>query len=316
MKNILLLRWGGLGDLLVALPSIHFTRKKFPSANLILVCQKRYGEILKKTGLVDELVDGDSPELLPLFLARSGHKNTSTAWLRSFSLTLGWFSKKNTAVEDSLKLWFGGTCYLFHYEPTCREPISLHFFRQTLQAFGGQGQRCLSFEKCANLGFDLGRRGEKPVLITKENQMDKRYVVVHPGSGAQEKCWPLSHFLAMVENLGKRKTGGVLVTGEAEARLQPTLQKTALPHGWFWVHTPSLPELCQLLSGATLYLGNDSGVTHLAAACGTQALALFQRDRVIAWRPFGRTSVLSADVIEEISPEAVWKTICRLLHFS
>jgi ADP-heptose:LPS heptosyltransferase len=50
---------------------------------------------------------------------------------------------------------------------------------------------------------------------------------------------------------------------------------------------PPLPLLAGVLSLATAYLGNDSGISHLAAALGVPAVVLFGRDR-IAWRPWAK----------------------------
>ncbi len=138
---------------------------------------------------------------------------------------------------------------------------------------------------------------------------------MQPGSWRQqEKCWPLGNFITILELLEKKGIGGVLFTGEAEARMRPILERTDFPPGWSWIHRPSLVDLCQHLLRSDLYLGNDSGVTHLAAACGTQVLALFRKDNEAAWRPFGRCHVLSALSPKEIEIEDVWREVRRLLR--
>jgi hypothetical protein len=101
---------------------------------------------------------------------------------------------------------------------------------------------------------------------------------------------------------------GVLVTGDAEERpsFSGPLEEGGLPPGWTWLRRPALSGLAALLAEASFYLGNDSGVTHLAAACGTKVLALFREDLEPAWRPFGRTRVLAAGTLLEISADNVW----------
>ena len=56
MKSILLFRLGGLGDLLVAFPSIYLLRKELFPCSITLVCREEYGSLLKETGVVDNLV--------------------------------------------------------------------------------------------------------------------------------------------------------------------------------------------------------------------------------------------------------------------
>ncbi len=312
MEKILLFRWGGLGDLCVALPSIQLIRKTYADARITLVCQRGYGELMAKTRLVDALVDGDSPQLLPLFAARADEAAARPDWFHAFGLVVGWFSgKKKGDLERNLEGVYSGKLHLIYYHDRIQEQMSVFFFRKTAEALD---RKDISFEECATLSFDSGGAREGPNFIAIEGKKGiGKYIVVHPGSGSEEKCWPLPRFLAILERLARTGLGGVLVTGEAEARMQPILEKTALPEAWSWVRCPSLSELCGLLRGAALYVGNDSGVTHLAAACGARVLALFRRDRENAWRPFGQTKILSADDIEDIELEAVWRKISYLL---
>jgi heptosyltransferase-3 len=113
--------------------------------------------------------------------------------------------------------------------------------------------------------------------------------------------------------LRERGFSGILATGEAEERWEEELRKVALPAGWTWLRRPALPALARSLREAALYLGNDSGVTHLAAACGTNVIAIFRKEFETAWRPFGRTTVLSAEDVERVSLEDVVAAIGRVL---
>ena len=67
MKSILLFRLGGLGDLLVALPSFNLLRCAFPGARLDLVGRKDYGELLRDAGVFDAVFSADNAEWAPLF---------------------------------------------------------------------------------------------------------------------------------------------------------------------------------------------------------------------------------------------------------
>jgi ADP-heptose:LPS heptosyltransferase len=108
-----------------------------------------------------------------------------------------------------------------------------------------------------------------------------------------------------------------VVTGEAEEGMAADVERAALPPNWTWVRRPGLSTLASLLSEAGLYLGNDSGVTHLAAACGADVVALFRQEFASAWRPLGRVHLHIADSLSEIGLESVWKTVAsRLPNFS
>jgi hypothetical protein len=102
MKNALLVRFGGLGDLLVALPSFRLVRGKYPRARLTLACRAEYGALLRERGVVDEIVPEDSRLLTPLFSGAPEAKAKNSDWLGSFDLVMAWthgalggFLKKN-----------------------------------------------------------------------------------------------------------------------------------------------------------------------------------------------------------------------------
>jgi len=304
MRSVLLFRLGGLGDLLVAYPSISLIRKKYPLAGLTLVCREEYGTFLQEKGVVNQVVRGDSPRLLPLFSEPAAPGEKLAEWLREFDLIMGWMhGERNNTLENRLtSAALLGKCRFFYYQPETQEQISRFFFRKTSEALGQEPSGNCTFEECARLPLDRGR------------QKGRKLVVVHPGSGSERKCWPAGNFLDVINRLGQKEFKGVLVTGEAEKRMEALIQKTTLPQGWVWLRSPSLSMLSGLLQEADLYLGNDSGITHLAAASGTESVALFREDLVPPWRPYGSVILLSAAKIEGISIESVWKTISGLLH--
>jgi ADP-heptose:LPS heptosyltransferase len=288
MRNALLFRLGGLGDLLVAFPSVHLIRKKFPSASLTLVCREEYGALFQETGVVDRVIRGDSSRLLPLFAGSVAPGKELVEWLRGFDLIVGWTHGQRKDVF--------GECRLIYYQPEMPESISRFFFRKTSEALGEGQSIDFSFEECAKLPLSPAQKKGK-------------FVVVHPGSGSEKKCWPMRNFLEIVGRLGQKGVKGALITGEAEIRMEALIKKTALPPGWSWLCSPSLISLSNLLQEADLYLGNDSGITHLAAACGTEVVALFRNEFITAWRPYGRVHLLSAASLEEISIDSVWEKI-------
>ena len=117
-------------------------------------------------------------------------------------------------------------------------------------------------------------------------------VVIHPGSGGASKCWPVSRFAAVLEWLRRRRIPAVVLWGPAEqARsvdLDPFLPSRRL--------SPAGPvELAGALAGARLYVGNDSGPGHVAAAVGTPTISLFGPTDPRVWRPLGaRARVIKA----------------------
>lgn len=99
----------------------------------------------------------------------------------------------------------------------------------------------------------------------------RSYAVIHPFSGSARKNWLLDRFRAVAAHLSR--TMPVLWSAGPEEELEEAIRFT------------SRYELACWLAGARVYLGNDSGVTHLAAAVGTPVLALFGPTSPAVWSP-------------------------------
>jgi ADP-heptose:LPS heptosyltransferase len=139
---------------------------------------------------------------------------------------------------------------------------------------------------------------------------------VHPGAGGAAKRWPAEAFARVVTTVAARARTNVLVhQGPADAEAIAALRRH-LGAGVVWLVEPALPALAGVLARAQVYLGNDSGVSHLAAALGVPALVLFD-ERHLAWRPWWtgarvRTVTLAATVEAEV--EAVTAELMGLLR--
>lgn len=269
MTSLLAVRLGGLGDLLVVLPSLNLLRRAFPGGRIVLRARPEYGTLLRDRAVVDEVRSVDAPQ---------GNAET-------FDLRIGWFQKRSS-VPDAVGRYFV-------FDPAAGLSVSRFFFDQTAAFVRASGVRAVvpDFDGCARLP------GAGPSLRTGP-------AVIHPGSGGRRKCWPLERFLALAADLARSGFAGRFVVGEADAEIAAGLRRGLLPPGWTILDSPPLADLAALLESAPVYVGNDSGVTHLAAACGAPVVAIFRSEFAAAWRPFGRTTVLAAEEVESIPLEA------------
>jgi heptosyltransferase III len=119
------------------------------------------------------------------------------------------------------------------------------------------------------------------------------FLAVHPGSGSPRKNWPAERFASVVSAIANGAPW-LLVEGPADAATTTALAR--LPSV---VHAREIPVrvLSALLARAGLYVGNDSGVSHLAAAWGAPVLALFGPTDPAVWAPVGSrvTAIRSPD---------------------
>ena len=109
-------------------------------------------------------------------------------------------------------------------------------------------------------------------------------LAIHPGAGSRAKRWDIAGFV-QVAHWWRAGGGSVLaVVGPAEAGEPPALGGTEI-RDW------PLVDLAAVLSRAALYVGNDSGVTHLAAAVGARGAALYGPTDPGRWRPISSAFV-------------------------
>lgn len=150
------------------------------------------------------------------------------------------------------------------------------------------------------LGF-----GKAPPLRLPVEPVTPCYdVVIHPGSGGKSKTWPADRYLDLARRL---KQGNRLVTW----CLGPAEEAFSRPEDDSSIRLESLQELSRILGSAYLYIGNDSGITHLAAAAGCRTLAIFGPTDPLVWAPLGQhVTILKGEPWPE--PEEVMEVITDL----
>ena len=120
-------------------------------------------------------------------------------------------------------------------------------------------------------------------ILSRHGLSDKSYLLIHPGSGGRHKNWPIDHWTGLAHRFSVEMSRPVAFTlGPADEHLRPGLAGfqtilTGLP----------LPVLAVLLARAGAYAGNDSGVSHLAAALGQSTTVVFGPTRPENWAPRG-----------------------------
>lgn len=144
-------------------------------------------------------------------------------------------------------------------------------------------------------------------------------LALHPGSGGLAKCWPSERYARLATALHDSHGFATLAffgPAEEERGIRAAFARH-LPKGFAWhaAENLALREVAALLRGAVCYVGNDSGITHLAARCGP-TLALFGPTDPRVWRPIGRQVEVVAEptgAIERLAFERVREALEKLL---
>ena len=246
----MVLRALGLGDLLTAVPALRGLRRAHPAARLSLAAPGWLAPILPLVGGVDELVDsaplaGLDPVLAGADLAVNLHGRgpQSTALLRDAApRRLVAYGVTSTWREDEHEVV--RWCRLLVEAGIPADPGDLDLVPQSAVPHGA--------------------------------------VLVHPGSAAATRRWPVERWAAVVRGL----PGPVLITagpGEQD-RAAAVAALGGLPAEAV-VTGLALPELASLVAGARLQLASDTGVAHLATALGTPSVVLFGPVSPAHWGP-------------------------------
>jgi ADP-heptose:LPS heptosyltransferase len=149
---------------------------------------------------------------------------------------------------------------------------------------------------------------------TSSKGVTNRFVAIHPGSGAVQKCWPISHFATVIERLWEQNRPVLLLVGPADTeRVDDLLQQLSSPPtpAMFKILTNApLLKVASQLQQCMCYLGNDSGITHLAAMLSVPTIAIFGPTDPAIWRPLGPfVKVIHEATLEDVSVDCVMEAI-------
>jgi ADP-heptose:LPS heptosyltransferase len=117
----------------------------------------------------------------------------------------------------------------------------------------------------------------------QRKQIDNSKIIIHPGAGSIRKRWPLANFLELAAGLENRGLKPQFVCGPAELDLMVKIQsRNRRGHTFI-----ELTDLADWIESAGAYIGNDSGVSHLAAFLGLPGVVIFGPSDPARWKPPG-----------------------------
>jgi ADP-heptose:LPS heptosyltransferase len=122
-------------------------------------------------------------------------------------------------------------------------------------------------------------------LILEERS---KTIILHPGSGSKKKVWPLERFLSLAKILQDRLSSRILIIfGPAEGSEVEKVFEGTDPHTLIQLKGLSLLQLASVMEGCRLFIGNDSGISHMASALGIPTVAIFGPTDPKVWSPRG-----------------------------
>ncbi len=280
MRELLVLRPGAVGDGLLAVPALRALRAALPDHRLTFAAQPGVALFLESVAEVDRGLAFDDPRLAWLFDPTLGPHD------RVPDVVVGWLADPDGRVAGSLRRLGVVRTHIAPSRPDERR--GWHCAEYLLRSVR-------SLAPAAPLDARPLRLPATP----------NRSILVHPGSGSPRKNWPPARFAVLVRALERSGAVVQLVVGEADAEAASGVD-AALGAHLPRVQAPSLERLAERLAGCRAYVGNDSGVSHLAGIVGARTFALFGPTSADVWRPLGpRVTVVPFETQPELLAQSV-----------
>jgi ADP-heptose:LPS heptosyltransferase len=291
IRSILVIHQGALGDFILALPTIETLRDTFPKAKLVLMGFPRILELVDQRFYADEILSIDQRGMASFFVRGSPLDRPLSQFFSTFDLLVVFGKDGEGTLTGNLKQACQGLILHINPFPQWTERIHLtdHLLRE-LSRYGFPPSEKIPRLFLSEKDKDWGKSFCRVKGLTDEEK--SKAIVVHPGSGSKKKVWPLDRFLELIHYFqGHFNSRILIVLGPAEG---PEVQKAFGGMEWELALTApllvkglSLLELASVMEGCRLFIGNDSGITHMAAALGIPTIAIFGPSDHKIWFPKG-----------------------------
>jgi len=275
-NDILVLRGGALGDFVLTLPVFSALRKRCPGIRIGCMGYPRLTALAKAAGLIDEEFSLDASDAARLFAPDTVLSEDRQRRLARYAAALSFLHDPDLIVRQNLVR--AGIDQVIVHSPLVETGHATDHFLSALAKMGIPAQE--NSAPCLKFPGRVNERGRQRLKSAADQA-----ILLHPGSGSAKKNWPLAKFVALFEGLHHLNLPAAFVVGEAEQAVTSDLSQ-AVP-GAPIVSEPDIVSLAALLASARAYVGNDSGVTHLAAAVEVPVVALFGPTDAAVWGPRG-----------------------------
>lgn len=329
--HILIIRPGAIGDMLLTFPILQALKTQYDRPQITLVGNPAVLPLAIAWRLVEEVEDYGDLKWSELFSTQGIQNTTLKKQLARTNLAVCWMRDPDGIVAQNLheagvkhvivapgKPPQGGRIHVVDYlAETLRLP---HVGAQFIAPSNPKGrsehvgaQFIAPSNPPSTEGYsELVKDGCNELRPYNQYRIHahERSIAIHPGSGGAQKCWPVSSFAAIIQYLWQYNYPVLLLAGPADHERMTQLQKLL-------VHPPQaemlhilldapLLEVAQVLQQCRYYLGNDAGITHLAAMLGLPTTVLFGPSDPTVWRPLGPSvEVVHQPILTQLPVEIV-----------
>ncbi|MFZ1701655.1 MAG: lipopolysaccharide heptosyltransferase I [Pyrinomonadaceae bacterium] len=285
--RILIVKLGSIGDIIHTLPALAAIRRALPDAEISWVAEERVSEILRGNPSIDRLIEADTQSMrggmvIEEILLNVGKQVRD---LRKFKFDVAidfqglWKSAAIAKLSGAKQRWGFSRDGL--REPSSRilltdsvdTPKQVHVIRKNLALAAGALDIAVP-----DAGFEF------PVLTTAEDIAEANtiiasaggdFAVLNPGGGWVTKLWHAEKFGQLADRLWQEKgLVSIVTTGPKESDLASTVAANSVS-GKLVLSQPRLKGFYELVKKARVYVGGDTGPTHIAVAANAPVVGLF-----------------------------------------
>ncbi|HWE50912.1 MAG TPA: glycosyltransferase family 9 protein [Bryobacteraceae bacterium] len=269
-SRVAIIRLRSLGDCVLSTPAIHLLKGARPDLQIAVVAEDRFAPVFRNNPDISAVLPPRIGELRSFepALCLNLHGGTRSARLTMLS---------GAGIKAGFDIFKPAWAYNTRI-PTAQEVL-------------GIDRRVHTAEHMAAAMFYLGvpiAEVPRAQMYASANASNEPYAVLHPVAATPEKAWPSSRFLEVADYIGQRGIEPIFAAGPGDD-LSPFKK-------WRTVSGAPLDEVAGLMRGAQLFIGNDSGPAHVAAAFGVPEVVIFGPSDAETWAPWRtKSAVLKAE---------------------
>lgn len=297
VQSVLVIHQGALGDFILALPALETLRQALPQARSVIMGYPRILELVEKRFYAEEILSIDQKGMATFFVQEGSLDFDLSQFFKTFDLIVVFGRDGNETVIGNLKRVCQGQILPIHSSPPWDGKV--HFTDHLLKQFAQHGFSVSESNPKLHLkdsDQEWANDFWKKKGVTLEER--SRVIILHPGSGSKRKVWPLDRFLNLAHTLRNHLGSKIfIVLGPAEGLEVQKAFEEKESNSFILGKGLTLLQLASVMEGCWFFIGNDSGISHMAAALGLPSLVIFGPTDERVWSPKGeKTSVVRREV--------------------
>jgi ADP-heptose:LPS heptosyltransferase len=297
-KRVLVIFPGALGDFVCVLPAIEALAARHRGCSIELMARTELARLAVGRTAVARGHSIDAPHVSALFNESDGASREAHEFFAVYDRVYSFFSSKDANFRMRLAAVTDGEVSFHPFRPIDDDSNDSHIAAAYLRSIG---ESDAPMHPRIEPSRDDLRAAEG--AIAKLRCHPANLIAIFPGSGSPAKNWPLDKFAAVARILSERSSV-VFVLGPVESAMEQTLREIDLPI----IRDLDLGTVAGIARLAVGFVGNDSGVSHLAAAADAPGVVIFGPSDPARWRPLGQVAVLD----QQVTPDEVASALIRI----